>query len=102
MEPDVRRLADALDELAAFLADHGEGFWANWVAQDARRVRRGDGYGVTHFLSAFGGMGSLNDVVFDPRNGNASADAVQVLNERFEHLCRDAWQQATALRHEAQ
>jgi hypothetical protein len=102
MDPDVLRLADALDDLAAFLAAHGEPSWAEWVAQDAGRVRRADGYGVIHFLSAFGGMGSLNDVVFNPLNDNASGEEASELNEGFERLRSAAWRQATALRHDAQ
>ncbi len=102
MDPDVLRLADALDDLAAFLAAHGERSWAEWVAQDAGRVRRADGNGVIHFLSAFGGMGSLNDLVFHPLNGNASDGEAGALNERFEQLSSAAWRQAEALRHETQ
>jgi len=102
MDPDVLRLADALDDLASFLAAHRERDWAERVAKDARRVRRGGGFGVTDFLSAFGGMGSMNDLVVHPLNGDASADDTNALNDAFERLRSDAWRQATALRNDAQ
>lgn len=102
MDPDVLRLADAMDELASFLVVHNEPFWAEWVSKDAQFVRRGDGYGVTHFLSAFGGMGSLNDLYFHSVNWNARDDDAVTLNERFDVLKNAAWSQADALRHDAQ
>jgi hypothetical protein len=99
MDTDITRLADALEELAAFLAAHDEPFWADWVGQDARRIRQGDGYGVTHFLSAFGGMGSLNDVTL-AAGGDATDDG-RALDERFDTLRRSAWELAQALHREA-
>lgn len=102
MDPDVIRLADAMDALASFLATHNEPHWAEWVGKDAQLVRRGDGYGVIHFLSAFGGMGSLNDLVFHPLNGNATDGEAAVLNEEFARLSSSAWSQANSLRHDAQ
>jgi hypothetical protein len=103
MDADVVRLADALDDLATFLIAHSEPSWGDWIARDAVLVRRGDGRGVTHFLSAFGGMGSLNDLLFDQENGNAASEPeAKALNERFEELRDRAWRQAITLRHAAQ
>ncbi len=103
MDPDVIRLADALDDLASFLVAHAEPTWGEWIAKDASSVRRGDGYGVTHFLSAFGGMGSLNDVAFHPMNGNAaSIPEAEELNRQLRNLVSKAWTQADALRRAAQ
>jgi hypothetical protein len=59
---DLTELAQALDDLAAVLAGGGETSWSRWVGADADRLRRGDEDAVVHFLGAFGGMGSLNDV----------------------------------------
>ena len=85
------RLVGLLDELAALLLAHSEARWAEWVAKDAALVRRGDAYGLTHFLSAFGGMGSLNDMLLDPRSDE----------KRFHALTSEAWTLATALKREA-
>jgi len=102
MDPTVARLADALDELAVFLASNSEPGWASWVSDDVARIRRGDGRGVTHFLSAFGGMGNLTDVTFHPTNGNAldikDAEAPQ---RRFDELRRVAFDLASSLRRDA-
>lgn len=103
MDPDVIRLADTLDELASFLMAHSEPTWGEWIAKDANLVRRGDGYGVTHFLSAFGGMGSLNDLGFHPIDGKAaSISAAEELNKQLGDLVGRAWTQADALRRAAQ
>jgi hypothetical protein len=101
MDADVARLADALDELASLLAAHDEPFWADWVGQDARWVRNGDGFGVTHFLSAFGGMGSLNDLVLGPIDADGAGSDSSDLHERFDRLRRAAWEAARALAREA-
>jgi len=103
VDADIVRLADALDDLAMFLIAHSEPSWGDWIARDAILVRRGDGRGVTHFLAAFGGMGSLNDLVFDPAGANAAPEPEAIaLTERFEELRGRAWKQANALRHAAQ
>ncbi len=103
MDPDAVRLADALDDLAAFLAAHKEGRWAEWVGQDASRVRRRDPDRLTHFLSAFGGMGSLNDLYIQPLSGDASSQDAVALTEAFDRLLllEAAWEKADALRHDA-
>jgi Domain of unknown function (DUF6966) len=103
MDPDVARLADALDRLAGFLADHGEERWAAWVAADARQVRNGDPGGVSHFLQALGGMGSLNDLVFAPVNGNVRSEAEgRQLTEELRRMTSDAYRQASDLRASAE
>ena len=64
-------VADLLAQAIALLEAHGERTWAGWLRDDRARILGGDQGGVTHLLAAFGGMGSLNDIVFDPINGNA-------------------------------
>jgi hypothetical protein len=75
-----------MDQLVTLLRRQGEEHWADWVEADAVAVRARDGWGLEHFLAAFGGAGSLYDLVFHPRNGNASSDeegraATDQLNE---------------------
>lgn len=51
---------NALIGLADVLREADQGHWARWVADDLRAWRaRGD---TSHHRSAYGGMGSLNDV----------------------------------------
>jgi hypothetical protein len=60
--PKTQSLIQVLERLASVLRDHDEDDWASWVESDLARMERGDFYSVEHFLSAFGGMESLNDV----------------------------------------
>lgn len=98
---DVDRLLATLDDLGRFLRDHGESHWAEWIERDAEWIRRHDLYGVTHFLSAFGGMGSLNDFSFWPANGNAgSVEEARRLNRRFRQLAEEGFELAQRRREE--
>jgi hypothetical protein len=87
-----------MDSVVAFLRArvHEPGdrvaFWADWVETDSERVRGGDFCGVEHFLSAFGGMGSLNDLRFDaPLNEGSSSGSAD-----FDRLKERAWGLAKA------
>jgi hypothetical protein len=103
VDPDVERLAGTLEELAALLGAHAEARWASWVAHDAVLIRLGDGHGVTHFLSAFGGMGSLGDVVFVPADPSTqSSSEADAATRRLQELRSTAWRLANDLRHEAE
>lgn len=62
--------------MGALLRRQGEEHWAEWVEADAGLIRARDGRGIEHFLAAFGSAGSLYDLVFHPRNGNAETEAV--------------------------
>jgi hypothetical protein len=95
----ANEVAESIERLAWFLRDHNESFWANKLDQDAVWIRRDDSYGLNQFLGLFGGMGSLNDLVFDPMNGNCEAGEEAALNEQFQTLRHDAWERAEAARH---
>jgi hypothetical protein len=56
-------LAEASDDIVALLKRFGEAEWSTILARDSALIRSGDFYGVERFLRAFGGMGSLNDLV---------------------------------------
>jgi len=59
-------LIETLDGLVPTLRHQGEEHWAAWLESDRDLLRRGDYEGARHFMSAFGGMGSLNDQLFLP------------------------------------
>jgi hypothetical protein len=62
------RVATLLSEMTALvdrLRNEAQPSWSEWVEADRLRIAAGDGRGLDHFLSAFGGMGSLNDVEMD-------------------------------------
>lgn len=90
----ANELADSIERLARFLRDHNESSWADKLDQDALWIRRDDAYGLDRFLGLFGGMGSLNDLVFHPLNGNCEEGEEAELNEEFQALRHDAWQRA--------
>jgi hypothetical protein len=95
--------ADALEsdlsELVALLEAHGEEYWADWLSRDLRTIKAGDAHRLDPLLGAFGGMGSLNDLVVHPMNGhrvdNSEVDAV---NSRLDILRGRIWTEATSLR----
>lgn len=95
----VSGLLAALHEASALLAKHGVDGWAAWLSEDGQRIASHDRYGFDHLLMAFGGMGSLSDVVFHPLNGNACGDDVDRWdNTRLDVLRGKLFAEATALR----
>jgi len=99
MDEDIDRLLALLDELVGLLSANSQPHWAQWVEADAARIRQGDARGVTHFLSAFGTMGSLNDVVLEPSRRDSDAVAgLGPLDQRFRQLSSEAYALADALR----
>ncbi|WP_202805926.1 DUF6966 domain-containing protein, partial [Actinopolymorpha alba] len=75
VEARASRLANLLDEAVGLLEKHGESHWASWLATSRRRIAAGDTYGLDHLLSAFGGMGSLNDLLVLRVNGHEINEA---------------------------
>ena len=59
-----------LAEAVRILEGVGEEHWAAWLRGDLGRLRRGDRYAIEHLLGAYGGMGSINDVLISPHNGH--------------------------------
>jgi hypothetical protein len=78
---------DDVSALAVLLRGYGERRWALELDRCAGWIRAGDRHGLTRLLGLFGGMGSLGDLVFDPRNDNATDDAQAVVrNARFQEV----------------
>src|SRR5882762_2607692 len=67
IEADLAQLEGALTVLIDLLRQHGQDRWGNWLARDAAQIEGGERFGLDHLISAFGGMGSLNDVILEPR-----------------------------------
>jgi hypothetical protein len=78
--PKTQSLIEILDTIVALLRRHGEKRWASWLESDRDHIRAGEFRGIRHFLSAFGGMGSVNDLVLHPANGHVPSieDAARV------------------------
>src|SRR5258708_5115022 len=82
------RVATLLSEMTALahrLPNEAQPSWSEWVEADRLRIAAGDGNGLDHFLSAFGGMGSLNDVE---------------MNAQTRELCSRCWTLARELQRE--
>ncbi|WP_373369490.1 DUF6966 domain-containing protein [Laribacter hongkongensis] len=90
-----------LDELVSVLESGGNAHWGEWIRQARTRLLNSDYSGIECILSAYGGMGSLNDVVL----GQSCKDGViewkpesVELNERFAMLNRKAWELASSIK----
>jgi hypothetical protein len=71
MYREVAPLIELLDEAIALFRKHNCDNWVAWLEKDAALHRASDPRGIAHLLSAYGGMGSLNDIGFgedDPEN----------------------------------
>lgn len=92
-------LLQLLADAATLLEGVGEEHWAAWLRGDLARLRRGDGYGIEHLLGAYGGMGSINDVVISPHNGHeVSADEGEAATAELRTLLSAIYHSATGPR----
>jgi hypothetical protein len=93
LDPDVQAFAALLRELEALLRDCNELSWAKELALCAASVERSDAYGLLRFLSLFGGMGFLNDLVF-VRDGKP----LVAENRKFDALRSRSYEAAVRLK----
>jgi HAD superfamily hydrolase (TIGR01509 family) len=94
-----QRLIDNLANVCDILQRIGAGPWLQWMEIDASRIESGDAEGLTHLLGAFGGMGSFNDLVVDPRNGHSVNDReAEQLDADLCRLRSFIWSDAQLLR----
>lgn len=95
------RLLREMERLSALLAEHGELHWAEWLRRDREKIARHQRHGLDSLLSAFGGMGSLSDVVINPGDGRSiELDEAARVNERLGVLRSAVYRDASALRRE--
>jgi hypothetical protein len=97
-KPMTALLAHRIEKVVSLLEEVGEAHWTSWLKQDAADLRAGDHRGVRHFLSAFGGMGSLNDLFICPENRHrVKVEDVDDVNRKLRAMLDDAWNLAKAL-----
>ncbi|MPY88651.1 MAG: hypothetical protein GEU99_12085 [Luteitalea sp.] len=78
------QLLKTLAEAAQLLQECGEDRWARWLDSDRQRILVGDRDGLEHLLSAFGGMGSINDLLIHPANGHpVTEELAPEINDRL-------------------
>jgi Domain of unknown function (DUF6966) len=61
MGPLTEKFILQLDALIELLEEDGDRHWSGWLRKSKKLIEQEDFRGVEYFLSAFGGMGSLND-----------------------------------------
>ncbi|MGN6207121.1 DUF6966 domain-containing protein [Asticcacaulis sp.] len=81
--------------LQTLLFQQGINTWAARVKQAADNIEKSDAYGLQQFLSMFGGMESLNDLILS-QDGKLPIEE----NEQLDSLRSKAWSLANNLRRE--
>jgi hypothetical protein len=101
MGPKTEQLIGVLEQLAVLLESDGDDHWSQWIRKARALLVNTDYRGIEYLLSAYGGMGSLNDLVL----GQGSVDGVFAwkpgyveLNEAFDLLRGQAATLANAIR----
>jgi hypothetical protein len=101
MATKLDELLKIINEIIRLLESDGEQHWSNWMRQSSERLLNSDYSGIEHLLSAYGGMGSFNDLVIcqDYENGQFRSKEGHVeKNNRLDELRSKAWELADAIR----
>jgi hypothetical protein len=99
--PKTKGLIVVLSELAVVLEVDGDTHWSGWKRNARTRLLNSDYSGIEHLLSAYGGLGSLNDLVVGQcyKDGILACPPGHVkLNEKFSALRNKAWDLANEIR----
>jgi hypothetical protein len=76
-----------LKALEYLLDKVSESYWRDWLREDIALWKNKND--MSHHLSAYGGMGSLNDHWISARNGHAITDLQESWGNRLLRLFRD-------------
>ena len=63
MKNSLDNLLEILNEIIQLLESDGEQHWSRWMRQVHTQVSNSDYAGIEKLMSAYGGMGSFNDLV---------------------------------------
>lgn len=103
MGPKTIELIAILEELEDVLQAQEDVLWKGWVTNSRSRLMASDYSGIEKLLSAYGGMGSFNDLVvgYYQKDGithqrKGYGEANQVLSK----LRNKAWKLATEIKRE--
>lgn len=66
----IEQLIAILEQIEHLLMNHGEQHWSVWITRDMTAIKKHDSHGIAHLLSAYGGMGSFNDLWLCAANGH--------------------------------
>ena len=99
LDRQLGQLLDKLDQLITLLTRCGDTRWVDWLAEDRSLLAAGDARGLDHLSAAFGGMGSLNDLVIHPKNAHTvEPGSIGRVNDELSHLRADVHRLVRALR----
>ena len=88
-----------LDELAKLLRKYGEDRWADLIAKDRLALEGFEMRAIERLLSAFGTMGSFNDLFLHPSNGHAiKEEEVEEVEEHLADISSQIWINAKYLK----
>ena len=65
-----------------------DGRWTRWLSESRRRIAAGDPRGIGHLVSAYGGMGSINDLMVDRGVGALLSRAFTLAKDTARELRR--------------
>ena len=103
MATKLDELLETLDEIIQLLESDGERHWSRWMRQSRERLQNSDFSGIEHLLSAYGGMGSFNDLVICQSYENGESqwqEGYSEKNDRLNELRGKVWELADAMRRE--
>ena len=90
-------LLENLRKLVNLLERSGEVRWAAWFYQDLARLKAGDAYGIDHLRQAYGGTGSINDLLLSPYNGHSIPPGeAPTLNDELHRLLTAVYEATSA------
>ena len=103
LEQKAQQLIGILKQIEHLLVFYGEQHWSTRINQDITAIKKGDAHGIVHLLSAYGGMGSFNDLWLCAANGHR-IDEMEVsrVNDTLSALRSEAYTLAKEIEHKLQ
>ncbi len=101
-EAETKRIAlcSVLKAIKQILNDHAEDHWCKIVCESLQLIEQRDFHGVELILGCFGGMGSLNDLILNTKNGHDALETEQSsLNDRLNDLLEQVYEVSSSLSH---
>jgi hypothetical protein len=95
MGPKTSELVKELEDLALLLEQSGESHWRDWILEARSRILSSDYSGVERLLQAYGGMGSINDLILGQSTlGTLWEEDYVEVNKQLDKLRTKAWELA--------
>jgi hypothetical protein len=101
MATKLDELLEILSEIIQLLESDGEQHWSRWMRRSRDRLLKSDYSGIEYLLSAYGGMGSFNDLAICQiyENGEFRWKEGHIeKNNRLDELRGNAWELAEQIR----